>query len=252
MTEALRVTRPILGPVVAFAALTFSAASSAIANEPLIAPDVVPGSFSANVALASEYFFRGMSQTDDVPAVQGGFDWEHELGVYLGAWASNVKFTDASLELDLYGGLQGEFWASGVSWSAGFIYYYYPGADSSLEYDFVEATGSLGYDLFDLASAKVSFNWSPDYFAGSGDAFYTALGVDIPLGKHFTLSGHVGKQNVDNNVKFALPNYVDYSVGLSTNVAGFDLGITWTDTDMSDSECHDACGMVVGTISRSF
>ena len=113
----------------------------------------IPGSFSANVALTSEYFFRGLSQTDDAPAIQGGFDYEVEVAkpvsLYLGVWGSNVDFNEASsvdgatIEIDWYGGLKGSIGDTGLSWDAGLIYYHYPGADSSLDYDFVEVQGVL-------------------------------------------------------------------------------------------------------------
>ena len=77
----------------------------------------IPGDLSANVAIATDYYFRGLSQTDHGPAVQGGFDWSMGLtdmiGVYVGTWASNVNYNVATaggsvdggvLELDVYGG----------------------------------------------------------------------------------------------------------------------------------------------------
>src|SRR5690606_29403731 len=117
----------------------------------------IPGTLSANVALTSEYFFRGISQTDDAPALQGGLDYEVEIArpvsLYLGVWGSNVDFNEpagvdgATLELDVYGGVKGNIGDTGLSWSTGFIYYSYPGADSSLNYDFWELQASLGYDF---------------------------------------------------------------------------------------------------------
>lgn len=228
-----------------------AAAPAARGAEPLIAADTIGGTFSANAALVSEYFFRGISQTDDVPALQGGFDYEHDSGIYLGIWSSNVKFNDASLETDFYGGISGDLFGTGIGWSAGFIYYWYPGAASALNYDLVEATAGLSYD-FGFASAEATFNWSPDYFGASGDGFYPALNVDVPLGRYFTASAHVGHQSIDDNAAFGTPDYVDYSFGVSTNVIGFDVGVTYTDTDMSDAECNDACGMAVFSIGRSF
>ena len=59
---------------------------------------------SANVGLFSEYRFRGVKQTDDAPAIQGGFDLSHSSGLYLGNWNSNVEFGNTSIEMDFYGG----------------------------------------------------------------------------------------------------------------------------------------------------
>jgi uncharacterized protein (TIGR02001 family) len=81
---------------------------------------------TGNVTLASDYILRGLSQTDHNPAVQGGFDWEHPLGFYLGLWGSNVHFQDLpeSLELDGYGGYTFHF-AERTSLSVGALYYSY-------------------------------------------------------------------------------------------------------------------------------
>lgn len=248
------------------AAAGFAAAmislSAAHATEPLVDAKAIPGDFSANVAAVSEYFFRGISQTDDKPALQGGFDYSVPLGKsgvngYLGLWGSNVEFNEAAgvhgatIESDWYGGVNGSLGSTGVGWDLGAIYYWYPGADSSLNYDYWEAQAKLSYD-FGFASTTASFNYSPDNFGKSGAAYYPALSVDVPVGKYLTLSGHVGKQYVKKNATFGYPDYVDYSIGGTVNVVGFDLNVTYTGTDMNNSECSDACDMVYFSISRSF
>src|SRR5690606_3800728 len=95
---------------------------------------------SANVTLATDYVFRGISQTDEKGAIQGGFDWAGETGLYAGIWASNVNFGgDASTEMDYYGGYAGET-ASGIGYDVGFIYYDYEGES---ELDYLELAFSL-------------------------------------------------------------------------------------------------------------
>lgn len=244
-------------------AAVFITLSAPQAAEPLIDEKSFPGEFSANVGLHSEYYFRGISQTDDAPALQGGFDWSATIddgtgiGVYLGVWGSNVDFNEAAgvdgatVEIDYYGGLTGDVGSTGVSWDVGFIYYSYPGADSSLNYDFIEAQGALSYD-FGFASATASLNYSPENFGNSGTAFYPKLGVDVPVGKYLTLSAHVAKQYIEDNATFGQPDYVDWSVGATVNIAGFDVNLTWSDTDLSEAQCGDACGMVLLSVSRSF
>ena len=100
---------------------------------PAIAEEAAgPHSFSANVALVSDYVFRGISQTQNRPAIQGGFDYSHSSGLYLGTWGSNVSWvqdtgmkTNNSLELDVYGGYKGA--VGPVSYDVGVLQYYYPG-----------------------------------------------------------------------------------------------------------------------------
>jgi uncharacterized protein (TIGR02001 family) len=231
------------------------------AAEPLVDEKGIPGSFSANVALTSEYFFRGLSQTDDAPALQGGLDYNVDLGksgvgAYLGVWGSNVDFNEgpgidgATVEIDLYGGLTGEIGNTGLGWDAGVIYYAYPGAQTSLNYDFVEVMGALSYD-FDVASASLSVNYSPDYTAGSGDAIYTKFGVSVPVMKKVDIGAYVGRQVIDNNTAFGQPDYWEWNVSAGVNVAGFDLSLAYTGTDISGNS-DPAGDMVIFTVSRSF
>ena len=221
----------------------------------------IPGTFSANVWGVSEYFFRGISQTDDKPAVQGGFDYSVDLikskGIsgYLGIWGSNVDFNEpgttngASLESDWYGGLRGPLFNTGVNWSAGFIYYWYPGAESSLHENYYEGTVSLSYD-WGFMTTIASYNYSPDNFAASGAAHYPKFEIDVPIGKYFTLSGYVARQYVEDNAKFGLPDYNEYNIKLATKIAGFDTFVAYKDTSIDHVD--SAAGMVYAGVGRSF
>jgi uncharacterized protein (TIGR02001 family) len=225
----------------------------------LIDPKTVPGTFSANVSVVSEYFFRGISQTDDAPALQGGMDYSVELAkpvsLYLGVWGSNVDFNEgagvdgATMELDIYGGLNGSIGNSGVSWDVGFIYYTYPGAASSLNYDFWEVQAKLGYD-FKVASVEASVNYSPENFGDSGKATYYKLAFSVPLGK-VDLGAYVAKQYIDKEAVFGSPDYLEWNLSATINLAGFDLSVAYTDTDISGSP-DGKDGMVYFSVGRSF
>lgn len=220
--------------------------------DPLVEESSVPGEFSANIGFVSDYTFRGISQTDNEMAVQGGFDYSYDFGpvaVNAGVWGSNVKFTDASAEVDLYVGVGSSIDA--FSWDLSAIYYMYPGASSSLNYDFFEIAPSVGYD-FGILALGAGVNYSPEYFGDSGDALYSYGTLDIPLGPYFTLSGHVGYQTIDDNAAWGTDDYTDYGIGISTNIAGFDLNASWTDTDLPSSQCSDLCGIFAVGVSRSF
>jgi len=214
--------------------------------------DLVPGTFSANAGFISDYHCRGITQSDHEPAIQGGFDWSHDSGLYAGAWGSNVDFDDgdqAHLELDLYAGYAGEY--QGVSYDIGIIYYAYPGAASGLNYDFWEGAISLGYD-FGVASASVGLNYSPDYFGGSDDAYYYSADVSVPLPAKITASGHIGYQDIKKNANFGTPDYTDWSVGLSREIEGFEVTIQYIDTDMNSTQCASCDPKVVLGATRSF
>ncbi len=209
---------------------------------------------SANVGFSSEYSFRGIAQSNENPAIQGGFDITHDSGLYIGTWGSNVNFNDgneAQLEVDIYGGYNGS--VSNFNYGVGVIYYSYPGADSSLNYDFWEAALSLGYD-FDVFSASASVNFSPEYFGDSGNAVYYSAGVDLPLPADFSLSSHIGYQTIDDNAAFGVPDYADWSIGLGYKLSGFDLSLKYVDTDLEEpSECQDGCdSRIIFSISRNF
>ena len=204
---------------------------------------------SANVGFVTDYVFRGVSQSDENIAVQGGFDVNHTSGIYAGVWGSNVDFNDgdeANFEGDIYLGYAGEI--SGFTYDVSGIYYAYPGADDDLDYDYVEAALKVGYD-FEVAALEGSVYYSPDFFGGTGDAVYTALGLDVPLPADFNASAHIGHQEIDDAV-----DYTDWSLGLGYTVAGFDLSLTYTDTDLDEPEeiADGSTERVVFGVSRSF
>jgi uncharacterized protein (TIGR02001 family) len=211
---------------------------------------------SANAGFVTEYSFRGIAQSDEHPAIQGGFDIAHDSGVYVGIWGSNVDFNDgdeASVEVDLYAGYSGSI--SNVNYDLGVIYYAYPGADSSLNYDFWEGSLALGYD-FGVLAVSTSINYSPEYFGESGDAQYYSLNTDVPLAYDFTLTGHVGHQVIDDGAAFGIgdDSYTDWSFGLAYTWEGFDLSLQYIDTNLDEpGECADGCSeRVIFGISRSF
>jgi len=115
-----------LSVVAALAAPAIAAAQTAPAAAP-----ASPHTFTGNMGLFSEYRFRGISQTFMQPAFQGGFDYAHASGLYVGNWNSNVSetlYSGASLEMDFYGGWKKAFGDFGLD--VGAIYYYYPGSNS--------------------------------------------------------------------------------------------------------------------------
>ena len=211
---------------------------------------------AGNVALTTDYRFRGISQTDRNPAIQGGFDWSHDSGFYLGAWGSNVDF-GGSLELDYYGGYAGNINDS-LAFDVGAIYYDYPGSGSNIE--FWEFYGGLSGDLGPVSlSGKVSY--SNDYFASTGTAFYYDLGASYELPAEFSLSAHYGYQSIDDgSVKddafFSSDedSYQDWSIGVSRSMWELDFDLSYIDTNLGKSDCFGSkiCdSTVVFSVSKS-
>ena len=202
----------------------------------------LPGTFTGNVGFVSDYTFRGISQTREKPALQGGIDFKHDSGAYVGVWGSSVDFNDtdrASLEIDGYAGYSQQL-TDQLSGDVRFIYYAYPGAKSNLDYDYYELYGALTYN-FGIPKITASVNYSPDYFAGSGQGVYTALSAEYPLVYGFGLSGHVGRQFIDDRVRFGTPSYNEWAAGVGYDWRGFNVKLQYVDTDLKTTECADGC-----------
>ena len=237
------------------AVIGLSAPVAAIAADEPAAESWIPGSFTGNVALTSDYVFRGISQNNENAAIQGGVDWDTGMGVYFGIWGSSVNFKDnseASAEVDLYGGYAGTF-GDAISYDVGFIYYWYPGAAKALDYDLWEVYGKAGYD-FGFAAVNVGIAFSPNYFGGTDDAYYFSGGVDVPITDTVSVSGGINY----SKYKAPLANYWDWNIGATLNVNNwFDIDVRYYDTDIPGS-CLVASGKhwcdskAVVTVSRSF
>ncbi len=201
----------------------------AAATTPAFAQEVAvesPHSFSANVALVSDYRFRGFTQNDFRPALQGGFDYSHASGLYLGNWNSNVSsdlFPGGNLEMDFYGGFAREF-DNGLGIDVGVLYYNYPGTTSAKGGTIYNTELYLGMS-YGPFYAKYSHGVS-DFFGApdSKNNFYIDLGGDFDLGNGWGAFAHVGYQKLKNDA--AINGYFDYSAGITKDVYGWELGAT--------------------------
>ncbi|MEP0191695.1 MAG: TorF family putative porin [Erythrobacter sp.] len=155
-----------------------------------------PFTFSANVAFATEYRFRGVALTDGNFAVQGGFDLSHSSGLYVGTWGSNLDEDTVgfgSTELDVYGGWSGDL--TGVlSADVGVILYVYPDAAAVVgDTDYVEFYGSLSAEVGPASlTGGVAYAPTQDSLGGTDNFYvYGDVGFGIP-DTPFSVTGHVG------------------------------------------------------------
>ncbi|MGM0516574.1 MAG: TorF family putative porin [Pseudomonadota bacterium] len=205
--------------------------ASAVSLSALALPSVAAAEVSANVGVVSNYFFRGVTQTDDGAAVQGGFDYAHDSGFYAGTWASTVDFGDGtSHELDLYAGYGGSI--GDLGFDVGYIYYAYPDGD---DLDFGEVYGSLTYSYFTAGLAyTVNSQASGDSAFDTGDLYYYA-GVDVPFGESgFAGSLYYGYYTFDADSSTNELDYGHWSAGLSKDVGefgSFGLNVELADID---------------------
>ncbi|WP_394730853.1 TorF family putative porin [Altererythrobacter sp. GH1-8] len=177
--------------------------------------------FSGNVALVSEYRFRGVDLSGGDIAVQGGVDLAHSSGFYLGTWGSSLDEDTVGYghtELDVYGGFGGSI-GEAVSFDIGVIAYLYPNAGPG-DFDYIEFYGSLGFNL-GPAEATVGVAYAPDQDSlGSTDNLYlyTDIGIGIPS-TPLTLTGHLGY--TDGFLTFTNNSKAwDWSIGVEAAVAG--------------------------------
>ncbi|MFA6219278.1 MAG: TorF family putative porin [Erythrobacter sp.] len=216
-----------------------------------------PITLSANVALTTDYRFRGVSLSSGDPAIQGGFDAVHESGFYVGAWASSISGGDAfgDMELDLYGGWSGDI-TDGLSVDLGAVYYVYPTEDIGADVDYYELLASLGFSLGPVETT-VGLGYSPEQSSlGDDDNLYvyTDLGFGLP-GTPVTLTGHIGY--TDGALAPPLlagaadDSGIDWSVGASVSHDAFEIGVAYVGVEgpSIDEFTDDA---LVATISASF
>ncbi len=188
---------------------------------------------SANVALTSNYKFRGQDQGNNKPALQGGFDFSAN-GFYVGNWNSSIGFTDSGLEMDFYGGYKGE--AAGLGYDVGVLQYYYPQKDKAVDFNTTELYGAVS---FSILTAKYSHTVSKKYFGlqDGQNTGYLDLSANYEIAKGVVLNGHVGYTNLSDDVNdTGVPNFADYKIG-----ATYDMGSGFS-----------LAGAVVGANKKSF
>ncbi|MDH0863612.1 TorF family putative porin [Mitsuaria sp. GD03876] len=197
---------------------------------PALAQEANPLSF--NVSVTSDYRYRGISQTRLKPALQGGVDYAHSSGFYIGAWASTIKWIkdgggDANVEIDTYAGYKTEV-GGGVTVDVGFLRYNYPSNKLPTSANTNELYGAVSYGP---ATLKYSHSVSNLFgFADSKNSGYLDLSATFDVGSGFTVTPHIGRQTVKHSSDFS---YTDYALTVNKDFEGFTfgLGVVATSTD---------------------
>jgi uncharacterized protein (TIGR02001 family) len=223
----------------------------------LVAPGVVlaqaaaepasPHTLTANVGVVSDYLFRGITQSHSEPAIQGGVDYSHSSGVYVGTWLSSIAWvTDGGYgtsptEVDVYGGYKGSF-AEDFGYDLGLITYNYPGSKKGSETGLTdpftaEAYGALSWKWFTVKySHVVSKNFVGFGTVGGPDSKgsnYIELNGAYDLGDGWGISAHVGHQKIKNNgvANGDGADYTDWNVGVTKDVGFGVVGLKYSDTN---------------------
>ncbi len=215
--------------------------------------------FSGNIALSSDYRFRGISQLDKSPAVSGGFDVSAESGLYAGTWASNVgTWSEGTIEIDFYGGYAFDL-IDGLGADVGILYYHYPKDGASPGLDYVEAYASLAF-----AGATLGLAYSPDYFAETDKFWYVHGDYEYGFSDTLSVSAHIGYNAFADEDAFASfmadpmlgeDSYIDYTLSLNAALPMVDVSLALVATDLNESQCFGGDNLcdesLVVTISKS-
>lgn len=194
-------------------------------------PTVASAQLAFNVGATTDYRYRGVSQTQLKPALQGGVDYAAG-GFYVGAWASTIRWIkkaggDANLELDIYGGYKGEL-AKGLGYDVGVLTYVYPSNKLSPSANTTELYGAL---TFGPATLKYSHAVT-DLFGvpDSKNSYYADLSAGFEVAG-LTVTPHLGYQHVKNGI-----SYADYSLTVSKDFSGLVPSLALVGTDLKKAE----------------
>lgn len=210
---------------------------------------------TSNVALVSNYLYRGISQTGGKPAIQGGFDYAHTSGFYAGVWGSSISWisdmgmaNNAGVELDTYFGFKNSF-ATDFSYDVGFLRYNYPATYPAVMAKVIGTTPFAKADTNEIYGL-IGYKWlTAKYSSSLGDTFgmpgasgtsYIDLSANYPIeDTGITLGAHYGKQTYKGATADALaragttPTYSDYKLSVAKDFSGYVLGLAYSSTNAS-------------------
>jgi uncharacterized protein (TIGR02001 family) len=240
----------------------------------LAAAGAAQAGVTSTATAVTDYDFRGTSQTARDAAIQVSVDYAHDIGVYVGAWGSNVDFGDedifgqdgATVEIDGYVGYSKTF-DSGFSYDVGGTYYSYNHHDL----DYHEFYAGVGYKWIKLKvwhSPNYGGQFVSDVIATANLLFganiedktsaqYGELNATVPLPfvEGLSATAHVGLATGDYWDNVAGDDQIDYAVGLAYTLGKFNLGLKYIDTE-SDLETLGELfynqGKVVFSVATTF
>jgi uncharacterized protein (TIGR02001 family) len=211
------------------------AASGALMAQTTEKPPEPDYTLSFNVGAVTDYRYRGISQSRLRPALQGGIDFAHKSGFYIGTWASTIKWIkdaggDSNVEIDLYGGYKTTI--SGIGLDVGLLRYYYPSNNLAVNADTTEVyiAGSWGPGTLKYSHATTNIFG----FANSKNSGYLDLSANFELPWYgLTLTPHIGHQSIHNN---SFVSYTDWALTLGKDFGnGFSASLAYVDTNAETS-----------------
>jgi uncharacterized protein (TIGR02001 family) len=181
--------------------------------------------FNWNAAATSEYMFRGISQTDDHPAIQAGAGYSFSNGLYVGGWVSNVDFgaadQDTDAEIDTFIGWNGDLGPTNLD--VQLVRYNYVGEPDGVDYAYNELIGKLTF----AENYTATLGYTNDYLNTSTDSIYAAVGGSWEVGAGVNLTAGLGYTTVQGPED----GYLDYSVGANRDFGPVNIGLGYIGTD---------------------
>lgn len=217
----------------------------------LVSGTTLANEISSTLTLTNDYRFRGISQSAGDVAIQGSLDAAFNNGLFIGAWASNVDFgDDANLEIDWYAGYAGDI-SETLSYDATLYYYSYPGYDD-VDGDYAELDLNLYY-----GDLKLEYAVTNDYFNTSETGHYVAVDYSYPMNDNFTLDLHGGHSFGNYWDELDIGAYSDYSIGVSSSYASFDVALAYLVNDVdtgfkTDDGAYRNDNTLLLSVSRTF
>lgn len=205
-----------------------------------VAAEESPHTVTGNLSLINDYRYRGVSQTYEDPAIQGGFDYAHSSGIYLGTWASNVEtslLNGSNIEMDFYGGYN---WAvtPDITVNVGGLYYYYPGQTpgSTVDIDTFEVYAGATWKWINLKYSHTTTKWFG--VADSKGSGYLEANVTIPLPSDISLGLHYGYQGIDGDFAPGVENddYSDWKISVTKPILGFNVSLAYVGTNIDSTD----------------
>lgn len=225
------------------AGLTTAALGSGLAQAQQ--PPASPHTYTGNVGLFSQYIFRGLTRTNKEPALQGGLDYSHASGFYVGTWGSNISWLQdsgrymagGSLEWDIYSGFKGSIGRTNFGYDVGLLYYWYPGdvAPGFTEADTLEVYGALSWRWL---TGKLSYSLNNKTFGvpDSRGTYYLDFTANYPVpNTKLAVIAHYGIQEFDGSTagvsNDTVYSYRDWKLGVNYSLLkDFTVGFFYTDT----------------------
>lgn len=195
------------------------------------------GDLTATIGVVSNYFFRGVTQTDDDAAIQGSIDWKHDSGFYIGTWLSNIDFgseQDASVEIDIYTGYDIEMGEIGLGVNT--IYYAYPDAGSNDakdagELDYWEIGGSASWRWVNAGLQYTVWGETSNAPFNNGDLYFYG-GLDFEPLESWGIGLKIGRYEFDDG-----DDYTHWSATISREAGNFGtFSVNYEQTNGDDGD----------------